>query len=293
MHDAIERMLSKYEIRSVDDTVRALREILQEIALLGLWRARFFEHAAFYGGTALRILHGIDRFSEDLDFSLLRPNPEFSLARFSSALEEEIRAFGFNLRMEPVRKSAKSAVQSAFLKANTRHQLLVIETDERMARTIPPGQMLKIKLEVDTDPPPGFLTTTRYLLQPIPFAVRCYTLPSLFAGKLHALLFRRWQNRVKGRDWYDLVWYAAHHPELNLPHLEQRMRQTGDWKGETPLTREDFVKLINDAIDQVDPDQARQDVAPFVKDPQALAVWSREFFRDVTARIRFVGGEEG
>ena len=293
MNDAIERMLAKYDIQSVDDTVRALREIIQETALLGLWRARFFEHAAFYGGTALRILHRIDRYSEDLDFSLLRPNPDFSLARFISALEDEIRAFGFSLRVESVRKSAKSAVQSAFLKANTRNQLLVVETDERMTRTIPPGQMLKIKIEVDTDPPSGFMTTTRYLLQPIPFAVRCYTLPSLFAGKLHALLFRRWKNRVKGRDWYDLVWYAAHHPELNLHHLEQRMRQTGDWKGALPLTRKQFDELINDAIDQLDPDQARQDVTPFVKDSQTLAVWSRDFFRDVVSRVKLVEEEEG
>lgn len=265
MHDALQRMLAKYDMRSVDDTVRALREIIQEIALLGLWRARFFEHAAFYGGTALRILHGIDRFSEGLDFSLLRPNTGFSLARFHSALEEEIRAFGFHLRVETVRKSAKSAVQSAFLKADTRSQLLVIETDARMARTLPPGQVLKIKIEVDTDPPPGFMTTTRYLLQPIPFAVRCYTLPSLFAGKLHALLFRRWKNRVKGRDWYDLVWYAAHHPELNLHHLEQRMRQTGDWKDPASLTPEGFMERIHDAIDRVDPDQARRDVAAGIR----------------------------
>lgn len=292
MHDAIQRMLAKYDIHSVDDTVRALREIIQEIALLGLWRARFFEHAAFYGDTALRILHGIDRFSEDLDFSLLRPNPEFSMARFNSALEEEIRAFGFTLRVETVRKSAKSAVQSAFLKADTRNQLLVIETDARMARTIPPGQVLKIKIEVDTGPPPGFMTTTRYLLQPIPFAVRCYTLPSLFAGKLHALLFRRWENRVKGRDWCDLVWYVAHHPELNLHHLEQRMRQTGDWNETASLTRGRFMELIRDAIDRVDPDQARRDVSPFVKNPQTLAIWSRDFFRDVAAGIRPVA-EEG
>lgn len=253
----------------------------------------FFEHAAFYGGTALRILHGIDRFSEDLDFSLVRPNTEFSLARFHSALEEEIRAFGFHLRVETVRKSAKSAVQSAFLKADTRSQLLVIETDARMARTLPPGQVLKIRIEVDTDPPPGFMTTTRYLLQPIPFAVRCYTLPSLFAGRLHALLFRRWKNRVKGRDWYDLVWYAAHHPELNLQHLEQRMRQTGDWKDPASLTPEGFMERIHDAIDRVDPDQARRDVAPFVKDPRTLEIWSREFFRDVAAGIRPVTEEQG
>jgi len=68
MHEAVTRMLAKYEPKSVDDSVRALREIIQEVALLGLWRAKFFEHAAFYGGTALRILYGLVRFSEDLDF---------------------------------------------------------------------------------------------------------------------------------------------------------------------------------------------------------------------------------
>lgn len=288
MHDAVARMLSKYENRSLDDRVRALREIIQEVTLLGLWRARFFEHGAFYGGTALRILHGLDRFSEDLDFSLLATTPDFSLQRFSASLEEEVRSFGFNLRVEAADKAVETAVQSAFLKANTRNELMVIETDERLARNIPPGQVLKIKIEVDTDPPPGFMTTTRYLLQPIPFAVRCYTLPSLFAGKLHALLFRRWNNRVKGRDWYDLVWYAANHPQLNLYHLEQRMRQTGQWSGDTRLTRAEFDELIQSAIDRLDLDQARQDVSPFVKDRQALAIWSREFFRDVASRIIIV-----
>lgn len=292
MHDAVARMLSKYDNRSLDDQVRALREIIQEVTLLGLWRARFFEHAAFYGGTCLRILHGLDRFSEDLDFSLLAPAPDFSLQRFSAALEEEVRAFGFNLRVEAVDKAVATAVQSAFLKANTRNELMVIETDERLTRNIPPGQVLKIKIEVDTDPPPGFATTTRFLLQPIPFAVRCYTLPSLFAGKLHALLFRRWNNRVKGRDWYDLVWYAAHNPHLNLYHLEQRMRQTGQWSGDARLTRIQFDELMHGAIDRLDLDQARQDVAPFVKDQQALAIWSREFFRDVASRIIIVDERE-
>ncbi len=288
MHDAIERMLAKYQPQSLDETIRALREIIQETALLGLWRARFFEHAAFYGGTALRILHGLDRFSEDLDFSLLQPDPTFSLQRFSAALEEEVRAFGFNLRVESVTKSVETAVQSAFLKATTRNELLVIEADERIARMVPPGQLLKIKIEVDTDPPPGFMTTTRYLLQPIPFAVRCYTLPSLFAGKLHALLFRRWNNRVKGRDWYDLVWYAANHPQLNLYHLEQRMRQTGQWSGDARLTQKQFDELMNNAIENLGVDQARQDVAPFVKDQQVLSIWSRDFFRDVASRIKIV-----
>lgn len=286
MHEAIARMLARYEPKNVDDSVRALREIIQEVALLGLWRAKFFEHAAFYGGTALRILYGLDRFSEDLDFSLLEPAADFSLTKYTAALEEELLAFGFNVRVEMVDKAVESAVQSAFLKGNTRNELLVIETGEEIARLIPAGQVLKVKLEVDTDPPPGFTTHTRYQLQPIPFAVRCYTLPDLFAGKMHALLFRRWKNRVKGRDWYDLIWYAANHPQLHLAHLEQRMRQTGHWSGDHPISPPAFSEQLNEAIDRLNIDQARRDVAPFVKDQQMLAIWSRDFFRDVAGRIQ-------
>ncbi|WP_338271138.1 nucleotidyl transferase AbiEii/AbiGii toxin family protein [Geobacter sp. 60473] len=281
MHEAVARMLAKYEPKSVDDSVRALREIIQEVALLGLWRSKFFEHAAFYGGTALRILYGLDRFSENLDFSLLEPSPDFNLARYTASLVEELSAFGFNVRVEMVDKAVESAVQSAFLKANTRNELLVIETGGELA-----GQVLKVKIEVDTDPPTGFTTLTRYLLQPIPFAVRSYSLPDLFAGKMHALLFRRWKNRVKGRDWYDFVWYAANHPQLNLAHLEQRMRQTGHWSGDLPLSPAAFRELLSDSIDRLDVDQARNDVAPFVKDQQALALWSHDFFRDVARRVQ-------
>ncbi|MBV5337957.1 MAG: nucleotidyl transferase AbiEii/AbiGii toxin family protein [Deltaproteobacteria bacterium] len=286
MHEAIARMLSGYEARKSTDAVQALREILQEVALLGLWRAKFFEHAAFYGGTALRIMYGLDRFSEDLDFSLLEPCSDFDISRFLSPLEDELRAFGFNIRAEKNDKTADSAVQSAFLKSNTRTELLVIETADEIIKSVPVGSLLKIKLEIDTDPPTGFSTHTRFLLRPIPFAVRCYTLPSLFAGKMHALLFRRWKNRVKGRDWYDLIWYAANFPELDLHHLEQRMRQTGHWSGDLPLTQAAFEELVSSAIDGLDINQARRDVMPFVKDPSVLAIWSHDFFRDVVNRIK-------
>ena len=289
MHEAVTRMLAKYEPKSVDDSVRALREIIQEVALLGLWRAKFFEHAAFYGGTALRILYGLDRFSEDLDFSLLTPSPDFNLARYTASLEEELQAFGFNVRVEMVDKAVESAVQSAFLKANTRNELLVIEAGEELTGQVAAGQVLKVKIEVDTDPPPGFSTQTRYLLQPIPFAVRSYSLPDLFAGKMHAILFRKWKNRVKGRDWYDLVWYAANHPHLNLAHLEQRMRQTGHWSGEKSLSPVVFTDLLFEAIDRLDVNQARKDVAPFIKDQQMLALWSHDFFQDVVSRIKVEG----
>jgi predicted nucleotidyltransferase component of viral defense system len=285
MNEAVARMLARYERRRVEDDVKALREILQEIALLGLWRSRFFEKAAFYGGTALRILYGMDRYSEDLDFSLLKPAAEFDLSRYCNALEKEIRSFGFEATVTGKSKSGQSAIQSAFLKADTLKHLLVINTTETLTASIPPGQVLKIKIEVDTDPPPGFDTETRFLLQPIPFSVRAFSLPDMFAGKMHAVLCRSWKNRVKGRDWYDLVWYAANHPQLHLKHLEQRMIQSGHLKKTEKLTPEKLSIIEKTVIEKLDVNQARKEVEPFVKDPEELIIWSHDFFHDVVRRI--------
>ncbi len=285
MNDAIAQMLEKYDCRRAEDYSQALREILQEIALLGLWRSKFFEKAAFYGGTALRVLYGLDRFSEDLDFSLLAADQKFDLDIYSASLERELAAFGFEVQVERKNKSVETAVQSAFLKANTANQLLVIKTGEEIVRQIPAGQVIRIKIEIDTDPPGGFETQSKFLLQPIPFGVRTYTLPDLFAGKMHALLCRRWKNRVKGRDWYDLVWYCARYPELHLFHLEQRMRQSGHWEANEPLSEKVFRDILSESIDKVDIEQAKQDVVPFVRHPEALEVWSKEFFQEITNKI--------
>lgn len=235
-----------------------------------------------------RILYGLDRFSEDLDFSLLRPAKDFHLSRYTSALEKEIQSFGFDVSLTAREKSAGNQIQSAFLKADTTKQLLVIKTEERVMRQVPRGQVIKIKLEIDTDPPPGFDTENKFLLQPIPFPIRTFVLPDLFAGKMHAVLCRQWKSRVKGRDWYDLVWYIAHHPQLHLSHLEQRMIQSGHLKKEDRLSRERFSELLEKAIEKLNVDQARKEVEPFVKNPEALAVWSKEFFQDITKRIIIV-----
>ncbi|MCY4352582.1 MAG: nucleotidyl transferase AbiEii/AbiGii toxin family protein [Gemmatimonadetes bacterium] len=285
MHEAIRQMLEKYDCRRLEDYVQALREILQEIALLGLWRSKFFERAAFYGGTSLRILHGLDRFSEDMDFSLLSSKKNFNLGRYGDALQREMRAYGFDVWTETKSKRTTSAIQSAFLKANTLKQLLIIEAGEEIVRELPKGQQVKIKVEVDTDPPGGFETEIAYLLQPIPFSVRVYTLPDLFAGKMHALLCRKWKQRVKGRDWYDLIWYVTHHPTLHLSHLEQRLRQSGDRDVITPQV---FRKDMHDAIDALDVDQAKRDIEPFVKNPETLDVWSHTFFHTLVNRIQLI-----
>ncbi len=286
MNEAVARMLARYECRRLEDYTRALREILQEVALLGLWRSRFFEKAAFYGGTALRIFHGLDRFSEDLDFSLLEPDPGFVISRYTRSLEREIRAFGFDVTVTEKAKQVAGPVQSAFVKADTMRQLLTVQVGPELVRELPRGQAIRIRLEVDPDPPPGFSTEAKYLLHPIPFTVRTYVLPDLFAGKMHALLCRQWKTRVKGRDWYDFVWYAANHPELDLPHLEQRMRQSGHWREPAPMTKTDLDRLLVAAIDRLDVERARKEVEPFILNPETLTVWSRAFFFDVAGRIR-------
>ena len=286
MNEAIRQILAAYEVRSLEDSLRALREVMQEIALLGLWRSKFFEKAAFYGGTALRVLYGLDRFSEDLDFSLLKKGESFDLADYSEALKKELASFGFAVEIESRAMPASAAIQSAFLKADTRTRMITVEFDKGLVQKVPRNQVLKIRLEVDIDPPPGFRTGVRYLLRPVPFSVRTFSLPDLFAGKMHAVLCREWKSRVKGRDWYDLVWFAAHHPDLHLAHLEQRMRQTGHWTGPAPLTAEDLRDLMIRRVDKVDIDQIRREVEPFVKDAAALAIWSSEFFKDVASRIK-------
>jgi len=285
MHEAISNMLERYECRTRDDYTNALREILQDVALLGLWRSKFFEHAAFYGGTALRLLYGLDRYSEDLDFSLLKTDDTFSLGTYGEALCREISSFGFDVDFEDRKKARNSAIESAFLKANTYMQLVVIGVTEELLRDLHPAKNLKIRLEVDTDPPGDFETETRYVLQPVPFPVRTYRLPDLFAGKLHAILCRKWRTRVKGRDWYDLVWHIANYPQVRLTHLESRMRQSGDYTDGEVLAPEILQAMLRRAVDDLDVEKARREVAPFIRDQRALDLWSQEFFAEVITRI--------
>lgn len=286
MNDAVRNMLSAYKCNTSNDYVNALREIIQELALLGLWRSKFFEHAAFYGGTALRMAYGLDRYSEDLDFSLLAPNPSFTLKNYGDALQEEISSFGFQVAFTKKEKLSKSSIDSGFIKANTYSQLITIVSDSEVIAGVNQRQELKIKLEIDVNPPDGFTTETKYQYKPIPYALRMYTLPNLFAGKMHAVLCRKWASRQKGRDWYDFVWYAGNHPDMNLTHLEARMRHSGDYVQEKQLTWKHFQNLLKAAIEETDIDQIRNDVSPFVHNQQSLELWSKDFFRDAASRIK-------
>lgn len=285
--EALQRMLDRYERHSLLDYKNAIKEIIQEIALLGLWRAKFFEKAAFYGGTALRILYQLDRFSEDLDFSLLTSDPDFDLKNYEQAVQLELASLGFIAKVEKKMKSKSSTVDSAFIKINTIQHLLLVGLPDQICTGIHPDEVIKIRFEVDTDPPLNqAVTENRLLLLPIPFSVKSYRIEDLFAGKAHAALFREWKGRVKGRDWYDLVWFVSRGVCLNLFYLEQRMRQSGSWTSDRHLTQADLLNLFEKRIATIDIHSAKADVINFIKDSARLDIWSKDFFNQIIQKIK-------
>lgn len=275
----IKEWMDSYAPKTVLETEQALREIMQEITLAGLYRANFFKQAAFYGGTALRIFHGLNRFSEDLDFSLLEKNSAFELAPYLEGVKSEFAALGMQVTFIQKSKVAISANDSAFLKAETLWGELLVETNlPQLSLSQKPS--IKIKLEVDTQPPLLFETENKLLIKPFSFYVNCFTLPNLFAGKMHALLFRKWKERVKGRDWYDLDWYIKKGIPVNLAHLAERARESGDWS-EPSLTKGQLHQLLIERIRSLDMNRVKEDVIRFIPNPQELDIWSPNYFEQL------------
>jgi predicted nucleotidyltransferase component of viral defense system len=266
---------------------RALAETVQSIALLGLWRGGFFADAAFYGGTALRLLYHLDRFSEDLDFSLAAPNPRFRLTPFLLPLQDEMKAFGFNVDIQAHQKKHNSPITSAFIKANTRIHLVKANLPKSVADRIHREAVCKVKLEVDIDPPLGADFEVAYIDEPVPFSLRAYSGPALFAGKMDAVLSRGWLNRVKGRDWFDFAFLVRKNIPLLLPHLEARLRQKGFYTLDAPLDEASCMQMIAQRIDSVDFEAAKADVLPFVPRAEDLDVWCRDYFQHVLKNMRF------
>ena len=281
----IKEWLQEYNPKTKKDVYDALREIMQEIALAALQRAGFFEKAAFYGGTALRIFYNLDRFSEDLDFSLLEPDEKFSLEPYFEAVVKEFEALGISVSIQEKKKSTTSNVESAFLKSGTVWKELVLEdVVPQMGVGILPN--VKIKIEVDRKPPLGFETEEKLLLNPFSFYVKCFKMPSLFAGKMHALLFRKWIKRVKGRDWYDLEWYIKKGTPLDLDHFLLRALDTGDWQGDT-INEVQVIQLLEEKIKSVNFDSVKEDVVRFIPDSSVLDLWGEQYFLDLIKNLKF------
>lgn len=264
-----EQMLSRYD----SSDRKAVYEVTQQIALAGLHRGGFFSNAAFYGGTCLRMFHGLKRFSEDMDFSLLHPDEDFHFENFFPSIVSEFEAAGRQVEISKKDKLSFGKVESAFLKDNTNVYNISFQTEKS----------IKIKIEVDTYPPLKFNTEQKLLLQPYSFMVRCYTLPCLFAGKMHALVYRIWRNRVKGRDWYDFEWYIRNNVPLNFTHLQERIFQFG---GEL-VTKESFIQALRERISATDIRQVKADVEDFIIDRHEMDIWSNDYFLQLADLIRW------
>ncbi|RFM28452.1 nucleotidyl transferase AbiEii/AbiGii toxin family protein [Deminuibacter soli] len=282
----IKEWLETYNPTDREEATAALREIMQEVALAGLSRSEFYGKAAFYGGTALRIFYGLNRYSEDLDFSLLQQDDRFSFQPYLDAIVGEFNAQGMQVAITEKVKTAQSDIESAFLKSETIWKELVLESivpEEHIQQVA----RIKIKIEVDKKPPLGFSTEEKLLTRPFSFYVKCFSLPDLFAGKMHALLFRQWKTNVKGRDWYDMEWYIKRGTSLNLNHFLLRAKGSGSWKEDT-ITEVQFRALLQKRIDNVDLNRAKEDISRFIKDQKVLEIWSPKYFHDLVEKMKIV-----
>ncbi len=282
----IKQMLSNYEINNLEDKKNALKEVVQEVVLSGLARSNFFNHAAFYGGTALRIFYGLDRFSEDLDFSLITPNDQFDLKEYFSYIENEANSLGLNFKVEEKVKEIDSNIKSAFLKGGTKEHIITFYENDIDFKNINPRELIKIKFEIDINPPAYASFENKFRLLPYPYQVKLYDMPSLFAGKIHAVLCRGWKSRVKGRDLYDYVFYLSRNAKVNLKHLKARMVQTGHFDEQEELTTEKLKDMLNKKFSNIDYQNAKEDVIAFIKDKRKLDLWSKEFFIDITSNLK-------
>lgn len=283
MHNAVMDMLARYNCVTKDDYREALKEVIQEISLLGLYRAGFFNHAAFYGGTALRIFYGLDRFSEDLDFSLEKATPGFDLATYLPYLDDELGAYGFVVEVSKKEKLQSTRIESAFIKAGTRIHLLKIGFKEGLLPPTTPHEKIKVKLEIDIDPPVGAEFEVKYHIRPIPYYLQLLKPSYLFAGKVHALLCRNWNSgRIKGRDLYDYLWFVARETPLNLGYLKQLMIKSGHLAESARLDHRKALELLQAKFKAIDYNQARRETIPFIEEPQKLDLWSENFFSAVT-----------
>jgi len=280
----IQQRLSAYDCRTEVEEYQAIREISQEVVLAALGRSDFFKHALFQGGTCLRIFFGLNRFSEDMDFILLNPDADFELKDYLRHLSDELAAYGYDLEIID-RSKADVTVKKAFLKDESLGKVLELR---HSGKTGPPAK-IRIKLEVDTNPPSGSGRELQYLDFPFVSAVALQDQPSLFAGKIHALLCRKYDN---GRDWYDFIWYTSRGTDINYAFLESAIDQTGPWQGKGVRVDRDWVfDKLERKITSLDWKKAADDVRRFVRvnEQPSIDLWGEDLFLHQLKKLKRPG----
>lgn len=284
MNSVLKNMLDKYNIKNNIDETNAMKEIIQEIVICGLSRGGFFNETAFYGGTALRIFYGLNRFSEDLDFALLEPNKEFDLSKYFSFIEKEVQAYGLNLTITTKEKNKDSNILSAFLKGDTKEHILMFFPNENMENTTS-LKSIKIKLEVDVNPPAGANYELKYKLLPSPHQVRLYDDSSLFAGKIHAILCRNWSYRTKGRDLYDYIFYLSKGIKVNLKLVKEKLIDSNAINRDDEFNIDILKEMLNKKFKEINFKDAKEDVITFIEDRDSLNLWNSEFFIEISNNL--------
>jgi len=271
--EIIDDRLRQYAPESKQAELNAFKEIAQEITLAALSRSDFFTKGAFQGGTCLRIVYKLQRFSEDLDFILYEPVEDFAWQAYLNEIQTEFMAFGLSLEVID-RSELSGNVKKAFLKENSFGQVLSLS----YARDRADVQTAKIKLEIDTRPPLGSDFESKIINFPSPFSIVTQTLPSLFSGKLHALLCRSY---VKGRDWYDFVWYVSRKTSVNFALLQNALGQQGLWADQSlECDKQWLLNALSEKINTIDWDKAKKDIMNFIKprEQTSIAMWSSNFY---------------
>ena len=272
MIDLIKKKLADYGAVNQLEEEYAVKEILQDIALYGLWRTGFFEVAGFQGGTSLRILYGMERFSEDLDFILKKPDPGFAWPVYLQGMLDCFEEFGLKSQV-----LNKSRMDQRIKKALVKDDSICHQLNLSFFRNSP-KRMQKIKLEIDTDPPAGSGFDYSYLDFPLDFEVCHQDLSSNFSLKIHALLCRTY---LKGRDWYDFNWYLKQGIQVNMPHLQAALLQWGPWADKKiDISLKWLKQVLLHKATQIDWQDAAKDVQRFLRSSEqhSLSLWSEKFF---------------
>jgi predicted nucleotidyltransferase component of viral defense system len=271
----IQDRLDSYNCKSELEEEHAIREITQEVALAALGRTDFFKYAAFQGGTCLRIFYGLNRFSEDMDFILKESDRDFKLTSHIKALSDEFLAYGYNIEIVD-RSNADIIVKKAFIKDNSIGKVLRLNHAGKTG----PLRKIRIKFEVDTNPPLGSNSEIKYVDFPFVSSVTAQDKPSLFAGKIHSLLCRGY---IKGRDWYDFIWYTGQCIEINYQFLTSAIEQQGPWRSQKlKVDKEWCLKTLYEKISSLNWQEAQNDIKRFVRqnEQESIELWSKNFFLD-------------
>lgn len=282
---AIEELIKQYEPKTIEETKMALRELLQEIVLIGLSRGDFFSHASFYGGTALRIFYSLNRYSEDLDFTLNEKNELFSIIPYIKKIQEVALSYGLDIDIQTKEKKIETAIESAFAKLNTYQTFIKLNLDALNIKSLHKDEVIKVKFEIDCNPSLGFIIESKWISSPEFARVNVLDLSSLFAGKIHAILCRTYKSNVKGRDYYDFLFYIKKNVKPNMNYLKNKLIESKKLDFDSKFDNEILKKMLKEKFESVDFNQVRDDAQRFVYHGEDLSYYSKELFIDMINKL--------